>query len=255
MKTPIIEFFGFSDIGPVRPNNEDVWVGLPQHHFFALADGMGGHLAGEVAAKEATDHLCHLAEALFESEKKFSLPQMIYHLRSSIKKVNFRVYELGQAYPQFKGMGTTLCCVHFFSNVALYAHIGDSRIYHYRNQLFQLTQDHSLLNKIRWESSCDTLGKTCKNIITKAIGTTAFVEPEISHILIEEGDQILLCTDGLSDYVPSEEISPILQKTTSIQQKVENLIHLAKEKGSRDNMTVILLEVKGFDNQKSISRQ
>ncbi|MEI6242895.1 MAG: PP2C family serine/threonine-protein phosphatase [Chlamydiota bacterium] len=257
MNSPFIDFFGYSDIGPVRSNNEDTWVCLPEHNFYALADGMGGHLAGEVAAKETTDHLCDLASHFLHSEKKVSLPLIISKLRFSIQKVNTRVYELGQAYPQFRGMGTTLCCLYFYSNTAIYAHIGDSRIYHFRQKLFQLTEDHSLLNKLLAdkETTNQKVLKSCKNVITKAIGTTSYVDPEISHLTIEPKDLFLLCSDGLSDYVPGTEITDILQASASIQEKGKNLINRAKEKGSRDNMTVILLEVKGFDdNKKNILR-
>src|SRR3989344_5484784 len=139
-----LSVFGLSDIGICRPNNEDVWVAMPEIGFFALADGMGGHQAGEIAAKEAIDHLSHSIKSLKKSDP---LEQML-ELKSSIEKANSWVYQLSQEEEELNGMGTTLCCLMWLEDVIIYAHIGDSRIYRLRNQKLELlTQDHSLFAK------------------------------------------------------------------------------------------------------------
>lgn len=234
-----------SDIGLIRQNNEDFWKLLKDEQFFILADGMGGHQAGEIASKETVDQLCHLFQ-----QRRHLFHQTIeiakQTLKEMIQEVNTDIYRLGRETPHLRGMGTTLCCIFFHSEGLIYGHVGDSRIYRFRqNQLEQLTQDHSLLRELidlgqlSEQQAEDFL---YKNIITKAIGTGAVVEPTINQTSLEIGDVLLLCTDGLSDLVCFEEIEDILSRHPE-EEAIQLLIKHAKQHGGYDNITVILVKV------------
>lgn len=241
-KKPLIrlESYGFSDIGPVRPNNEDVWLSMPRYRFFALADGMGGHNGGEVAAKETIDFLSSSIKSLIHPQKKAKIPtkDLIYHLRSVIDQANAKIYDLSREKVSLKGMGTTLCCLYLYEDSVIYAHVGDSRIYRYRNkELKQLTQDHTLFQESYAKSAT-------KHIITRAIGTCNKVEPEISLVTVQQEDLFFMCTDGLSDFVSVQEMESFLQEKGSLKKKVKSLVLHAKQKGSSDNITALLVKVK-----------
>lgn len=231
--------FGLTDIGIKRSNNEDVWAALPEIGFFALADGMGGHLAGEIAAKEAVEHLIGSAKKIQTN----NTIELIVELKTAIERANKWVYRLGQESATYTGMGTTLCCMQWTESAIIYAHVGDSRIYRFRDQKLELlTQDHSLLNK--WlktgrAEGCET-PFPYKNVITRAVGTSPKANPEIAVSDRRPNDLFLLCTDGLSDVLPLEEIEAILLSTPSLEETAALLIHTAKIKGSSDNMTVLL---------------
>lgn len=226
----LLNHAGLSDIGLTRQNNEDVWAALPEHGFFALADGMGGHQAGEVAANDTIALLCHLIKKQDPS---------ISHLRKAIEFANHTVYEKSRSTETLHGMGTTLCCLYWTPNSVIYAHVGDSRIYRYRNEkIEQLTKDHSLREK------------GLKNVITRAIGTNRRVNPEIAAIPYDPGDLFILCSDGLSDVLPMEDIAKIVNASESLELTASRLIERAKIKGSSDNITVLLIQ-----HDKNIFRQ
>ncbi len=143
-----IEAFGLTDIGHIRKKNEDVFKILEDPLLFSVADGMGGHRAGDIAAMHATAHINNLLVQTVSSE--ISIDQIINHVNLAIRETNFRVYNLARSNKEYLGMGTTLCFLHLHSSHAIFAHVGDSRIYHYqKNSFIQLTKDHSLINKLK----------------------------------------------------------------------------------------------------------
>ncbi len=231
--------FGLSDIGVTRPNNEDVWIACPEVGFFAIADGMGGHRAGEVAAKEAIDHL---ANSVRKIKNQGPIEWMI-ELRHAIEKANSWVYRLGKNDDALSGMGTTLCCLIWTDVAVIYAHVGDSRIYRLRDtKLELLTQDHSLFAK--WLK----IGKEShtpfpyKNVITRAVGTAPIANPEIAVSDHQPGDLFFLCTDGLSDVLSIEDIEKIINRSPDIETASRRLIQKAKIKGSSDNITILMIQ-------------
>jgi serine/threonine protein phosphatase PrpC len=249
MNRPLrLKFFGLSDIGLVRPNNEDVWTALPDIGFFALADGMGGHLSGEVAAKEAIEHLSNI----FGSNplpSPFCSKKMSEQMRESIESANQWVYRMSKKKSTLAGMGTTLCCLHWTPHAVIYAHVGDSRIYRLRNgKLDLLTQDHSLFAK--WlamgkrAQECGT-PYPYKNVITRAIGTHPRSNPEIASCPYEPNDLFILCTDGLTDVLSNEDIKKIIDRSTDLSIAAERLIQKAKIMGSNDNITVLMIQCEG----------
>ncbi|MBI3508633.1 MAG: Stp1/IreP family PP2C-type Ser/Thr phosphatase [Chlamydiia bacterium] len=239
--------FGLSDIGGKRAHNEDEWIAIPELGFFALADGMGGHKAGDVAAQETIRFLCSMVRRIQTND----CVEWIIELRHAIETTNQKIYHLGQSNQAFHGMGTTLCCLCWKDSVIIYAHVGDSRIYRVRNgKLHQLTQDHSLFAK--W-LSVGKLAEECetpfpyKNVITRAVGTGKKANPEIAVTHHQKGDVYLLCSDGLTDMLSVEEMEEILSCSSQIKEGGEKLIQRAKFKGGYDNMTVLIVGKHGED--------
>lgn len=235
---------GLSDPGLVRQSNEDIWSQVPECAVFALADGMGGHRAGEIAAREAMHVLSSLV-------RKIKPHLSLYEARDAwvgvIKQVNQSIYKLARSDDHLKGMGTTLCCMQFREDGIVYGHVGDSRIYRLRQgALEQLTSDHSLLRELM------DLGQIAegqatdflyKNILTRAIGTEPSVEPSVYTCDIVAGDLYLMCTDGLSDALSEKEIEVTLNSATSVENAVRALIDGAKRKGGFDNITAVVMRV------------
>ncbi len=243
MKDQTFISFGLSDIGSTRATNEDVWIALPDLGFFALADGMGGHKAGEIAAQETIDSLV----SSFKEMDLSNTMKIIVDIRKAIEKANRHVYRIGTQLPDCQGMGTTLCCLIKTKEAIIYAHVGDSRIYRFRNnRLTLLTQDHSLLSV--WLST-GKLAQECtthypyKHVITRAIGTQKKANPEIAVASYEEGDLFFLCSDGLSDVLSLSEMEILLQEASTIEHQGHLLVEKAKIKGSSDNMTVVLVQL------------
>ena len=243
---------GLSDIGRVRENNEDVWAEIEELNFFILADGMGGHQAGEVASRETVSHMLRLVRKAFKTTKKRSLSDTVKAIKQAIILVNSLVYKIGNSHESLRGMGTTLCLVLLHDEGAVLAHVGDSRIYRLRKGgLEQMTKDHSLFRElVDMGHLSEQLAPdfAYKNIITKAIGTEPKVEPTVFSVDIEVGDYYLLCTDGLSDLLSVKDIETILQKDKSVDQMARALIMAANERGGHDNITVVLIKVDDYQN-------
>jgi protein phosphatase len=240
--------FGLSDIGLVRQNNEDVLELLPEEKFFILADGMGGHQAGEIASRETVDTLCRIVKnKISPIKEKISSEKLGLLLGKAIQHVNLFIYKMGQVQQELRGMGTTLCCLLFVESGLIYAHVGDSRIYCFRDsKLQQLTEDDSLVRELISQGQLSTEQATdfmYKNIITKAIGTRRSVKATVASREIQPGDRYLMCSDGLSDLLTTQEIESILLNAVSPQEATEILIATANLKGGQDNITVVLVHV------------
>lgn len=237
---------GISDVGLVRQNNEDVWAELPDLGFYILADGMGGHQAGEIASREAVEVLSRLLQKGFRGKTK-DLESSIDHIRQAIVDVNSHVYHLSRKSPELKGMGTTLCLLYIHSNGIILAHVGDSRIYRFRSgKLCQLTKDHSLLRELVdlgqiHESQMKDFHY--KNIITRAIGTEPIVEPAIDKTEFQPLDTYILCSDGLSDLLSIEEMERVITDSSTLSDAATSLVSLSKMKGGHDNVTLLLIEL------------
>lgn len=250
---------GISDIGLVRENNEDVWLKLPAQRFFALADGMGGHLAGEIASRETLVKLCGLlSKKLNNKDESIDLVLAAEMIADTIKEVNKQIYQMSRANGDLRGMGTTLCVLHFHPKGLVYGHVGDSRIYRFRhNKLQQLTKDHSLLRELLdlGEIKERHAGQFAyKNIITKAIGTELHVDPSVRVSDIDDQDLFLMCTDGLSDMVSSSAMEEVLSQKIPLKEMAQMLVDLAKANGGYDNITLVLAKVQEIHDPKDLSR-
>jgi protein phosphatase len=243
---PLIESFGISDIGTTRSNNEDIWAELPDDHFYVLADGMGGHLGGEVAAKESVLQVCDTLESFLRQHPHPSIPAVKSYFRQAFSKANAWIRTLAHKHPDLSGMGTTLCCLLVLGKELIYAHIGDSRIYRFRNKLERLTQDHSLREELLAQGQLteETAGDfPRKNILTRALGISSTVEPDIHQTVIHPGDIYFLCSDGLHDALSDRQMETILRQSHSIKEAAIELIEAAKNAGGTDNITILIVKL------------
>lgn len=234
-----------TDIGKQRQLNQDyvftseVRMGaLP--NLFIVADGMGGHKAGEFASKSAVETVVN--EVTLSSEVG---TEKI--LTSAIQKANERIRQKAAADENYQGMGTTLVVCTFDGEQMCVANVGDSRLYLISDEIRQVTTDHSLVEEmIRMGGLERAKARTHpdKNIITRAIGVVDVVDVDFFKVNdLHPGDTILMCSDGLSNMVDDMELERIIQSRGSIENKAHKLIDLANQNGGRDNITVILAEI------------
>lgn len=225
-----------TNIGLGRIVNQDVYY-LPRgnEQFCVLADGMGGHRAGEIASAIAVEHFTAVLRESEPSEEA---------LHEAVRLANERVYLAAQSDPSMHGMGTTLTALWFDNGYVYLSHIGDSRAYLLRNRaLMQLSTDHSLVDELL------TLGEITlkearthphRNIITRAVGTSPSVKADIIRIDAQPKDVWLLCSDGLSNYVSSPEMAEIMTRNRlTWHERIDELIKLALKRGGSDNITVL----------------
>lgn len=233
-----------SDVGLVREANEDSY--LIERPLFAVADGMGGHLAGDVASSTAVRVISEKAGAASASNPD-SLAQILVD-------ANAVIYEKANSDSALRGMGTTCTLVLVDETRALIAHVGDSRAYRFRGgHLEQLTEDHTLVSRMVREGKIpadEAQHHPQRSIITRALGVDSEVEVDLLNIDLDVGDRLLICSDGLSSLVGDDTIQEALQETLDPQDAAETLITLAKEAGGDDNITVLILEFRD-DNESA----
>lgn len=227
-------------IGMRRTNNEDAIYINEQKNLYLVADGMGGCNAGEVASSTA---ISAFVEAMENAENGETLDKMM----NAVAECNKKVYQKSRENIEFLDMGTTLVAVTIENGKMFVVHVGDSRVYLFReNNLQQITTDHSYvmeLVKIGSITREEAEVHPKRNIITRAIGIREDVEADTVIEDIKQGDKILLCTDGLSNMVSKAEMAKILIEQCSTEEKVKKLIALANEKGGLDNISLILIEI------------
>ena len=238
-----ILYHGATDRGLVRKNNEDFFGALSSQQFYVLADGMGGHKAGEVAAKEAVNYLLSSVRRTL-LPKDWKREEICQLLQQLFINTNERVHEMSLRFPHYKGMGSTLTSCLFYDRFLIMGHVGDSRLYRFRNgELSRLTSDH-----LRKTSEAQ---KT-KMVLTRAIGPSPTLFPDVKSFPVNENDQYLICSDGLTRELSNEEISIHLQSQLPLKEKCQNMILSAKEKGGNDNITLVLIKVQHI---RELSRQ
>ncbi len=246
-----IEVAGITHVGMKRSHNEDNYLLLPDEALVCVADGMGGHSSGEIASKIAIEELSEFFKLTSRDEEAtwpFRMDKSrSYHenrLATGIKLANVRIFERANSENKYKGMGTTIATVHFATNLAYVAHVGDSRVYALRNGVLkQLTEDHSLLNdylKAKKLTADEVEAFPHKNVIVRALGMKDTVQIDMVKLDPLEGDLFLLCSDGLSGMVPDSQIQKVLLQTAELQTSCEQLIDLANSAGGNDNVTCVL---------------
>ena len=231
-----------TDIGRLRRQNEDAAWFDEDRAVFAVADGMGGHLAGEVASRMAI-------EAVQRMAKDNDVPG-IAALRDAVAGAHETILTHAQSLIECAGMGTTLSVLWLSRNYAYIAHVGDSRIYRLRaGSLSQITQDHSLVEElVRAGLITREQARTHprRNIITRALVTHGENEPDLLVTDVQDGDLFLLCTDGLTGMVTDAQIERILLES-DMEAAADALLAAALDAGGRDNVTLILCARKGAD--------
>lgn len=231
-----------SDQGRVRTSNEDSFIANGDAGLFLVADGMGGHAAGEVASKEAAETI----ERMVLSSDAQDDPGEL--LRNAVESANLRVYEKQRQRSEYGGMGSTLTVLLIRDGKYYVAHVGDSRAYLWRDgTLSQITEDHSVVwhlyenGLLRKEDLCR---HPQKNLITRSIGPHPNVESDLESGEVRESDVYMLCSDGLSDVLPDETISGILAQQDRTPQDLANaLVASANAGGGPDNVTVVVVRI------------
>ncbi|WP_099224289.1 Stp1/IreP family PP2C-type Ser/Thr phosphatase [Listeria costaricensis] len=236
-----------TDRGRIRHHNEDnggVFENKTGDPIVIVADGMGGHRAGDVASEMAVRLL---SEAWQETEAFLLTEDIENWLKENIQRVNRQMVEYATENAQdLKGMGTTLVTAVFTRSQVVVANVGDSRGYLLKNgELLQITEDHSLVNELlrKGEISKEAAqNHPRKNILLRALGVEGKVESDTFTLSFSTGDQLLLCSDGLTNMVPEEEMRAILNSKRTLAEKADAFISKANAYGGEDNITVLLLE-------------
>lgn len=247
-----VEVAGKSDVGCVRTNNEDNFGYDSRYGIYVVCDGMGGAAAGEVASKMGVDTVLNYYRELAREGKfaEFGEPapdtsSRANALGSAIQMANDAIFTASQQSPTQAGMGSTIVAASVEQGLFSIAHVGDSRIYLIRaGAIQQLTNDHSLvMEQVR--RGLITIEDAQKvdyhNIVIKALGAEAKVEPDLDDMMAMENDVLLLCSDGLNRHVTDAQILEIVTKNGSLSGVVDALIDSAKKEGGTDNVTVLML--------------
>jgi protein phosphatase len=235
-----------TDVGRIREVNEDSF--LADGPLFAIADGMGGHLAGDVASQTAIKVIVESAAA--------HAPEKPEDLESYVLRANKGIYEKASSDPQLRGMGTTCTLIYIKDSTAHLAHVGDSRAYLLRDgELSQVTEDHTLVQRMVKEGRLrqdEASHHPQRNIISRALGIDSEVQVDLLTLELVEGDRLLINSDGLSSMIDDESIKRILMNTPTASEAAGDLVEAALEAGGEDNVTVVVLDVKDEEGSNPI---
>ena len=248
-----LAFWPVTDVGRVRDHNEDSFLVDKKLNLFIVADGMGGHAAGEVAsqiaARTVRDVLARERDMLHEFEAGhggINRTDVLRLLESAVQQACTAVFNEGQEDESKRGMGTTIDALLLIGSRGFIAHVGDSRVYLYRQgAVHQLTEDHSLINELlrRGRLSREQIEKLqYKNAVTRAVGVYESVEVDTLDFDVLKADRFLLCSDGLSGYLEEAELSRLFAETPDTEL-AQRFIDLANERGGKDNITAIVIKV------------
>jgi serine/threonine protein phosphatase PrpC len=255
-----LEVVGRSDVGRVRPSNEDSFGFDLRQGIFVVCDGMGGHAAGEVASKIAVDTVLSYfrdQEPLAADASLVDAPLGAQMLSDAVNKANETILDYAEGHATASGMGTTLVAARFAEGKFTIAHVGDSRIYLLRgDSLLQLTEDHSLvMEQVRRGILTveEARKSTAQHIITRALGTEDNSPPDLAEFPAEEGDILLLTTDGVLRHIEDDQIHDILANTGPLQAACDKLIECALAAGGEDNATCLLIRAKSEAGDNPLS--
>ncbi|MEG0338606.1 MAG: Stp1/IreP family PP2C-type Ser/Thr phosphatase [Oscillospiraceae bacterium] len=242
---------GKTDIGNQRHENQDNYrAGREQNDtvWAVVCDGMGGARGGKLASNLAAAHI----ENIYSSEIKAvdTSEKLREFILSTISSANALVYNTALKDSAMRGMGTTLVCAVVQNNYLHYANVGDSRLYLYRdNELIQLTRDHSMVQELVEQGSItesEAFVHPHKNLITRALGVQSEVEIDYAEIEVHDGEELILCSDGLSNYVSLMDMSAIVKNCDFFEQ-CEQLVSKALNAGGQDNITAVLIGIEQQD--------
>ena len=249
-----IKHKAISDVGKKRKGNEDSLYLNPEQRLFVVADGMGGHAAGEIASKVAVDAINEFVCLTGGDEEitwPFGLDENISYdgnrLKTAIRHANRKVLEATKEKTEYEGMATTVAAVLVDGDVANIGHVGDSRIYLLSGDEFtQLTSDHSWVNEQIQSgviSADQARSHPLRNVVTRALGGRADLAVDMQTRKMQEGDVLLICSDGLTTMVSDEDIERVLREAEGdVEKGASDLVAAANERGGEDNITVVLLK-------------
>jgi protein phosphatase len=235
-----MRFKAVSNIGKVRKTNEDNFYFDEEDNFFMVADGMGGHAAGDVASSIAAE---------VSKNYDFDLGNPIETMENLIIKANDEIIKESREKTQNRGMGTTFASVIIKNNILYFANLGDSRIYLYHtqeNRLEKISKDHSLVGEMLRKGKIteeEAFKHPQKNIVTQALGLDKELDIDSGKKELRKGNMVLLCTDGLSDLIRKNEIRDILAEEANIDKMADKLLNRALNNGGLDNITFIVIDM------------
>lgn len=256
---------GISDVGLQRDHNEDSFAILNEQELFIVADGMGGHRAGDVASRLATDAIVDFFKATASDDVTWPfhfdarLSEEENRLLTGIRLANRQIVEQSVRARECHGMGTTVVGALFSSRKRkmFIGHVGDSRAYRVRKgQITQMTRDHSLVNDYLLampELTEEQRSELPKNVITRALGMQDQVTVDLQADDVQPGDVYLLCSDGLSGMIEDDEILGVVRDQPDLDIACRRLIALANEHGGEDNITAVIVKIDGDDTKEEIS--
>jgi len=235
----ILEAAAATDVGLRRRGNEDRYALAPSLGLFLVADGMGGHTAGQVASELAAESSVRALETLQGAAASLS-----ERLRAAVTAANRTIFQTAQQNPEYAGMGTTIVAILAEGERAALAHVGDSRAYLVRGSRIRLlTDDHSIVGELlRRNEISETAAKEHphRHVLTRALGVRDTVEPDLAEITPQPGDHFVLCSDGLTGHVEDSEIAKAVRDHDDLQECCEALVALANQRGGEDNITVVV---------------
>jgi protein phosphatase len=248
-----IKAYGLTHVGRQRQHNEDSYLVADEAKLFLVADGMGGHAAGEIASRIAVDSISEFILHTKEDDGTWPhaydehFKRSTNRLMAAVRLANTRVLEAMRKDARLRGMGTTVVACLADGETMSVAHVGDSRAYMIRNnQLQRITNDHSwVFEQVQagMLTEAEAEKHPLRNVITRALGGALQVSPDASEIEVKEGDVFLLCSDGLTGMVPEDEILKVVtQSNGDLEKACQKLIEEANERGGLDNVTAILVK-------------
>jgi protein phosphatase len=246
-----VKAIGLTHVGRQRQHNEDTCLVHLETGLFLVADGMGGHAAGEIASRIAADSIAEFVAHTVQEEGTWPhnyddrYTRATNRLVAALKIANTRVLEAMRKDARLRGMGTTVVAALFDGSIASLAHVGDSRAYLVRdNQMSRLTNDHSWVFEqvaAGMLTEAEAERHPLRNVITRALGGALTVVPDASEIECRSGDRFLLCSDGLTGMVPEDEILRLVVEHDDLEEACQSLIDFANERGGYDNITALLV--------------
>ncbi|MCK9523967.1 MAG: Stp1/IreP family PP2C-type Ser/Thr phosphatase [Proteobacteria bacterium] len=262
--TDSIQFWAETDVGRVREHNEDNFLVDKNLQLFVVADGMGGHAAGEVASgiavttvQEVVAQNKDLMDAIRENSRIASPTDVLNLLEHAVQKACADIHAMAERDPAKRGMGTTLSALLLIDNRGYIAHVGDSRLYLLRaGRVIQLSEDHSLVAELIRRGKlnpADAENSPYKNAVTRAVGVYESVEVDTIDFEVLPGDQFLLASDGLTGYLENTDITDILNPDEDDLKKITRaFIDLANARGGNDNITNIVVRINDHDGQAAL---
>jgi protein phosphatase len=259
----IVQASGISDTGRQRDGNEDYFAMDNALGLYIIADGMGGHSAGEVASKVAVEiiqrNITNWMKRDVQEDELFDFPdnalsRMGNYILSSIKLANRVIYEMSSEYDEYKGMGTTIGVLAIMPSAVISANVGDSRIYLFRAGAMEpLSKEHNMVTEqleMGLISKEDAKNSPLRHVLTRNLGSLETVNVDVFEIEPRDKDRFLLCTDGLTDLVSDEEILAIVNQGDDLEHVCRQLVDEANERGGHDNTTVSLVYIEQLKNER-----
>jgi serine/threonine protein phosphatase PrpC len=248
----MIHSFGLSDAGPVRPNNEDCFLTDDELSLFVVADGMGGHAAGEVASRvavEAIEHFIRDSQGADDLSWPCGLDSDLSftgnRLKSAIHVANSRVLHVAEGHDGYAGMGTTVVCALMSGPSVSIGHVGDSRLYLLSNGLLSAqTRDDTWAATVLAGAEGDLMHLTdhpMRNVLTNVLGAREQAEIHVSERTLADGEMLLLCTDGVHTVVDDDALHDLLTKDAPVEVIARSVVAAALDRGSRDNVTALVV--------------